>query len=373
MRNLRPPLSRALGRKQKCAGAHWLGWLRTRAGRYTQVSRLRYYMHDGPSSFRFKLAGSLAGADVVELRQCWSAASSTLGSRAFVVDIDELSAVDEAGRELLRQWQEQGAQFLASSGPARGQPRGWLSLRCAALVSAVLLSLLLPATVRAATPPLPKLVLARYAAILEESSHSLDCRQVSVEIEASLPKLAQRGRLQAIRRMVSPGKHEYRDLQVEGDRTVRQQVIARYLSAEAQAEALPSGSVAVSLVNYKFHYVGSIGPAGSLTYVFTISPRKKRVGLIQGELWIDAASGLPTRKAGRLVKTGSVFVRHIDVVQDIYIRDEAPYLQVTHLEIGTRLAGRAELTIRERICAEPATITATQGRSNDELMCSTTP
>jgi len=333
------------------------------------VSRLSYYMHDGASVFRFKLAGSLAGEDVVELGQCWLAASSTLGGRTFVVDIEDLTTVDEDGHELLRQWRAQGAHFLERSEPARTASRGWLSLRCAALISAVLLSLLLPVTVRAATPPpLAKLVLARYAAVLEQSSQRLDCRKVAVEIEASLPKLARRGRFQAIRELVAPGKHEYRDLQIEGDRTVRQQVIARYLSAEAQAEALPSGSVAVSPANYKFHYVGAIGSADSLAYVFTIAPRRKRAGLIQGELWIDAASGLAIRKVGRLVKTTSVFVRRIDVVQDIYTLEEVPYLRVTHLEIDTRLAGRAELTIRERTCD-----LAGAGGSSDERACSTAP
>jgi hypothetical protein len=286
-----------------------------------------------------------------------------------------LSEVDEAGRQLLSQWREQGAHFLERSAQA-APPRAWLSFRCAALVSAVLLSLLLPVTVRADGPaPLPKLVLAHYAAILEQNSHRLDCRKVAVEIEASLPKLARHGRLHAIRQMVSSGRHEYQDLRIEGDRTVRQQVIARYLSAEAQADALPSDSVAVSPANYKFHYVGSIGSAGALTYVFNVAPRRKRPGLIQGELWIDSTSGLAVRKAGHLVKSPSVFVRRIDVVQDIYILEETPYFRVTHLGIDTRLAGRAELTIRERICTdvEPPTTAATQGESIDERLCSTTP
>jgi len=355
-----------------------------------------YYLHDTASSFRFKLSGSLAADDVAELGQCWLTASSALGSRTLIVDIEELTTVDEQGREFLRQLHEQGAHFIARSPQARilaeaitgrpmptlaladRPPRGWLSLRWAALASAALLSLLLPVTVWAgaaessvATPLSPKLVLARYAATLAQSSDRLDCRKVAVDVEASLPKLARRGRLRAIREMVYPGKTEYRDVETEGDRTVRQQVIERYLSADAQAAALPSGSVTVSPANYNFRYVGSIGSATARTYVFQIAPRHKRAGLIQGELWIDSATGLATRKAGRFVKKPSVFVRRIDVVQDIYIRDEAPYLRVTHLEIDTRLAGRAELTIRERICA-PTTV-AMEGRPKDERTCSTTP
>src|SRR6266446_2021890 len=77
------------------------------------------FMHAAASSFRFKRAGSLVGDDVAELGQCWSTASSALGSRPFLVDIDDLSEVDEYGRELLRQWHEQGAHFLARSAAAR--------------------------------------------------------------------------------------------------------------------------------------------------------------------------------------------------------------------------------------------------------------
>jgi hypothetical protein len=224
-------------------------------------------------------------------------------------------------------------------------------------------------TSSATSAPAPKLVLARYTEALQQNSHRLECRKVALEIEASLPKLEQHGRLHAIRQLVAPGRPEYQALRIEGDRTVRQQVIARYLSAEAQAEALPSDSVAVSPANYRFRYKGSIGSAGALAYVFEITPRRKRTGLIQGELWIDSASGLAVRKAGRLVKMPSVFLRRIDVAQDSY----------------TRLVGRAELTIRERVCAptgdqqialltpgeESPTRVAEQGSPNDEPACTT--
>src|SRR4051812_24285043 len=80
---------------------------------------LHYYLHDSASSFRFKLSGALAGEDVEELRQCWNTASSTLGSRPFLVDIDGVVGVDEGGRGLLRQWHSQGAQIQAASTQGR--------------------------------------------------------------------------------------------------------------------------------------------------------------------------------------------------------------------------------------------------------------
>src|SRR6266566_8963942 len=85
----------------------------------TVTRALKYYLHDTGSSFRFKLAGSLAGDDVTELRQCWTTASSTLGNRPFLVDIDGLEGLDEEGRRLLGQWHAEGARILAAAGKGR--------------------------------------------------------------------------------------------------------------------------------------------------------------------------------------------------------------------------------------------------------------
>jgi hypothetical protein len=355
-------------------------------------SPFRYYLHDRASAFHFRLAGALVSEAAGELEQCWRTAASTIGGRAFTVDLSSVTSADETGRELLRRWHGDGAQFIARTARARllaesitGQSLdavapatqpflGWRSLRFAALVCLAVLLLALPVKVWAnsavvATPaatagPGPKLVLARYAAALEQSKPSRECGSTSVEIEASLPKLGQRGRLQAIRHFTPLQAPQYQVLHIEGDRTVRQQVIARYLSAEAQAEAMPASSVAVSPANYKFHYAGVIGAGPGLTYVFQITPRKKRAGLIQGELWIDAATGIAVRQSGYLVKRPSVFLRRVVVVKDTDIRDGVPDSRITHLDIYTRLVGRAELIIRERPF-EPDTIEEIASVSNE--------
>jgi hypothetical protein len=137
-------------------------------------------------------------------------------------------------------------------------------------------------------------------------------------------------------------------LHIEGDSLVKQQVIARYLTAEKEAEAMPKASVAVSPANYKFRYIGSIASPGTFVYVYQVTPKKKRAGLMEGQLWIDAATGLAVHQDGRLVKKPSVFIRRIELVRDTRLRDGTPYLKTTHLAIDTRLVGRAELTIREQ-------------------------
>ena len=159
-----------------------------------------------------------------------------------------------------------------------------------------------PSAVTPSGPP-PGLLLARYEAGIETSSHILQkCR--------------------------------------------RPQVTARYLSAEAQA-------VVVSAANYRFRCIGRIGTGATLTYVFQITPRRKRVGLIQGELWIDASSGIAVRKAGHMVKMPSSQLRRIDVIQDTDIRDGRPYRRITRFDMDTRSEGHAELIMGECTCELP--------------------
>src|SRR6185369_16614095 len=120
----------------------------------------------------------------------------------------------------------------------------------------------------------------------------------NVEIEAALPKLKEQGRLRGIRRLLPLGRPEYQVLELNGSRTVKQQVIARYLTAEKSASSMTPSAVAVTPANYRFVYTGSIDLDGGPSSVFQITPRKKREGLIQGMIWIDDATGTAVRLSG---------------------------------------------------------------------------
>lgn len=79
----------------------------------------RYYVHDGPTAFSFELAGRLSDDRARELRRIWRTASSMIGNRSLIVDLSYVTGVDVAGRELLREWHERGAQLVAQSPQAR--------------------------------------------------------------------------------------------------------------------------------------------------------------------------------------------------------------------------------------------------------------
>jgi hypothetical protein len=79
------------------------------------MNTLLYYMHDRAAEFRFQLSGDLSGDSVRDVEQSWCTASSTIGERRFVVDITNLSSIDESGRELIEKWHRRGALLVVKS------------------------------------------------------------------------------------------------------------------------------------------------------------------------------------------------------------------------------------------------------------------
>jgi hypothetical protein len=80
---------------------------------------LQYFMHDGPSAFRFELAGYLDSEGARRLEQDWRTAGSIIGDRALMVDITFLTGAEKDGRALLARWHAEGAKFIAKSNVSR--------------------------------------------------------------------------------------------------------------------------------------------------------------------------------------------------------------------------------------------------------------
>ena len=80
-----------------------------------QKGDLSYYMHDGATTFRFQVAGTLSKSSVRDLEQAWETASSVIGNRIVIVDVSELTSIDASGQEVLRGWHARGAQIVAIS------------------------------------------------------------------------------------------------------------------------------------------------------------------------------------------------------------------------------------------------------------------
>ena len=197
----------------------------------------------------------------------------------------------------------------------------------------------------AATVAAPDSVVENYWAAEQQQERALQGASMEVEIEASLPKLKKHGRLHGLRRISRLGRITYEALRFEGDNSVKNYVIARYLAAEAEAQADGSPSLAVTPANYKFKYKGPEQSSGQAVEVFQVTPRHKLVGLFKGEIWIDANTFLRVRESGRLVKNPSIFLKKIDFVKEYEIQGGISVPRQIHSIVDTRLVGPAELTI----------------------------
>ncbi len=72
----------------------------------------KYYIHDGIESCRLQLIGELTEANLHELSGCWRTARTTLGRRALVLDLQNLSRVDDAGKQWLASMSQEGAAYV---------------------------------------------------------------------------------------------------------------------------------------------------------------------------------------------------------------------------------------------------------------------
>jgi hypothetical protein len=75
---------------------------------------LRVSYSDTDGSQRWSLCGHLAGPWVEELRSCWQHARQLAPRAHAVVDLTDVTFVDEAGERLLKEMQSAGTEFLAA-------------------------------------------------------------------------------------------------------------------------------------------------------------------------------------------------------------------------------------------------------------------
>jgi len=192
----------------------------------------------------------------------------------------------------------------------------------------------------------PAALVENFTAATSAQSERLRGASMEVEIEASLPKLKKHGKLHALRRISRLGRITYEAVHFEGDSSIKNDVIARYLAADTQTQTNDGASVAITPANYKFKYRGMLDQDGRLVHVFRLTPRKKRVGLFKGELWLDAETCLPVRETGRLAKMPSIFLRRIEFVREYDIQGGLAVPRSIDSIVDTRLVGKAELKIR---------------------------
>jgi hypothetical protein len=351
---------------------------------------LSYYMHDGPAAFSIELAGILAAEGAKKLEQDWGSAAAIIGHKELVIDLSFVTQIDPVGRQLLLRWRKNGATVVANTPESRALVESTLgrpvppiariaytsepywsgSFFRTVLPILGLLALLIPgrasgqglpivqstvsvqptvsvqSTIRLQSRTTASIAFARYIAWLQRDPFS-ESSPLALGIVASLPGLDKHGSLVAIREAGEPARSQSGIIELQGDSIVFERVIAPYLSTQREAEDLPASSLIINPRNYKFRYAGEVETGDHAAYIFRITPKKKRAGMIRGELWIEPLTGAPILVTGNLVKTPSPSIRSVNVVREITFVDGYPGARTTHMIIETRPVGRSELTIIE--------------------------
>jgi hypothetical protein len=195
-------------------------------------------------------------------------------------------------------------------------------------------------------------ILDRYLAANKQQRDLLRDSTMDVDIEAKIPRLKKEASAHGIRRITRLGQITYQAVRSVGDKIVSKDVIARYLSEEEGASKGLMGSnvkvesIAISAENYKFKYKGVVTINGRKVHAFQVNPKKKRVGLFKGEVWVDAETYLPYREMGRFVKNPSVFLKNVDFVREYDIKSGLALPVRIESRIDTRLVGMTVLSFR---------------------------
>ncbi len=169
---------------------------------------------------------------------------------------------------------------------------------------------------------------------------------VDVTISASLPALHKSGVLRAVKKQLPAGGAAYQALLYNGDGLVKNNVIARYLSAELEARR-PEEILAteISLLNYRFSLKGHDTVAGREALVYEVKPLRKRTGLFRGTVWLDRETALPLKEQGRLDKLPSVWLKEITFTREYeLVNGYAVPLRIQSV-VNTRIVGKAEINI----------------------------
>jgi hypothetical protein len=230
--------------------------------------------------------------------------------------------------------------------------------QAAHLHSYVLLLILLLVGIARAAGDLPAaggardIAFARYVTSQQQRDPVAHAGPVGVLIEASLPDLYKAAAVLAVHATGEIDRGELQILRVVGDGTVAEEVIDRYLALRRQVDGLPFSSIAITPVNYKFRFAGEVKTGASAAYIYDITPKKNRPGMLVGQLWMDARTGQEIMLAGHLLPMSSMGGR-VDVVRDTTPMNGAVWARATHLSFALPRLGRAQVVITEALLPEP--------------------
>jgi hypothetical protein len=195
----------------------------------------------------------------------------------------------------------------------------------------------------------PELALATYQRRAAVQVSQLAAYSAVTVIKAQLPDTSQEGEYELQRNYSAPHTLLFKPVSFVGDKFVKSNVIVRLLQSEVDhVQKDDPAQTAISPANYKFSYRGQSQIGDRLVEVFQVKPRKKRLGLFKGRIYLDAHTGALARVEGTAVKSPSFFVKNIQFVQDYADFDSFTLPVHVHSEARARIVGRTVVDIVHR-------------------------
>jgi hypothetical protein len=195
----------------------------------------------------------------------------------------------------------------------------------------------------------PELALATYQRRAAVQTSQLASYSAVTVIKAQLPDTSQEGEYELQRNYSAPHTLLFKPVRFVGDKFIKSNVIVRLLQSEVDhVQKDDPSQTAISPANYKFSYKGQSQLGDRLVEAFQVKPRKKRLGLFKGRIYLDAHTGALARVEGTAVKSPSFFVKNIQFVQDYADFDSFTLPVHVHSEARARIVGRTIVDIVHR-------------------------
>ena len=87
---------------------------------------------------------------------------------------------------------------------------------------------------------------------------------------------------------------------------------------------------------------------GRDVHVYQVKPREKRAGLFKGRIYIDSSTGTLVRSEGAVVRSPSLFLRHIEFVQDYTDVGDYTFPLQLHTTARASFVGRVVVDVFHR-------------------------
>src|SRR5882672_9845029 len=195
----------------------------------------------------------------------------------------------------------------------------------------------------------PELALETYRSRAAQQATDLASYTSTSLIHAELPESRQQGEYEVKRQYAAPKSLLFTALRFTGDTFVKANVITRFMQSEVEhVQKDDSSAMAFTQANYKFSYKGLQRVDGRTLHQFQLKPRRRRAGLLKGNLFLDAYTGSLVHLEGVPAKSPSVFLSKIRVSQDF--ADFGPFTLPVHLhsEAKASIVGRTIVDVYQR-------------------------